>query len=225
MSATSLGPVCDQDSVMKFGFSRLQSRRVQDPATCRRPLASVCLWILTWSRLLWRRSALSADDTPSSCADSRRSGTSCSGGFCQCQSGRPRSSWADRHKSEDFPSRNDLRVQRSSVFLLSILRRNRRYLVEHASCIYITTTTATNASLKDWCMSPHSIAGPRIKVHQIREISIDWPDLYRCQMSSRSVKHCTSGQTLYEKSLTFFTPFSIVAPQGNPPPGLMFTKQ
>ena len=31
-------------------------------------------------------------------------------------------------------------------------------------------------SVKDWCMSPHCITGPQTKVHEIREVRVDWPD-------------------------------------------------
>jgi len=40
----------------------------------------------------------------------------------------------------------------------------------------------------DWCMSPHGIAGPRIKVHQIRGRNVHWPD--PCKILWWSDKKC-----------------------------------
>jgi len=35
----------------------------------------------------------------------------------------------------------------------------------------------TSASVQDLCMLLHGITGPRTKVHEIRGISFDWPDV------------------------------------------------
>ena len=49
-------------------------------------------------------------------------------------------------------------------------------------------------------MSPYGIRDPRTKVHKIRGISFDWPDLQRCQISSCSDKKC-AGYPLWKNSV------------------------
>jgi len=72
--------------------------------------------------------------------------------------------------------RSTSRRRTINIFLLLLLFIDIRSTSKQLIHICLVAYDQTSASVNDWCMSPHGIAGPPTKVHQIRAISVEWPD-------------------------------------------------